>query len=336
MLTTRTPPGLETPVRNHYFYGKLLDVDQFELETRYLNAKRWLLNRLVTGYGVVCGLDVLPGDETNEVWIGPGVALDKWGREIIVPAKVGPVVIPARFLPPVEEDDGSGGGNGQDDASDDGGKAGAAPHASQDRPAEVYDTRQRRGDERRRGERYEDDRPGRHRPDDDYGRGHGYGHDEDDDDCDCGDITHHGRWIQIRVCYDECEADPTPVFAGDCDTAQLCLPGTIRERFHLEFHEGRHPRPNPECLAPEFFPGDRLDYGALARYVTESCPDLPKDPCIVLANIRLFGGEDGHRCEPDNIDTTVRPVVYGNDLLFKLLLSDDDEEREPRDYREKG
>ena len=79
MLTTRTPPGLETPVRNRYFYGKLLDVEQFELETRYLNAKRWLLNRLVTGYGVVCGLDVLPGDEPNELWIGPGVAIDKLG-----------------------------------------------------------------------------------------------------------------------------------------------------------------------------------------------------------------------------------------------------------------
>jgi hypothetical protein len=325
MLTTRTPPGLETPVRNHYFYGKLLDVEQFELETRYLNAKRWLLNRLVTGYGVVCGLDVLPGDEVNELWIGPGVAIDKGGRELINPTRIGPVVIPARFLPPEHDDDegssGSDGGEAAADGGDGGAKAASAPAATQDRTQQTQDGRRR------------DDRPGRYRhnrPDDD---------DDDDDDgdeCGCGHVSHHGLWIQIRICYDECEADPTPVFAGDCDTAQLCLPGTIRERFHFEFHEGRHPRPNPECLAQDFFPGDRLDYGELARYVTESCPDVPKDPCIVLANIHLFGAEDGHRSDPDNVDITVRPVVYGNDLLFKLLLSDDDDERERHDYREKG
>ena len=49
---------LQAPKRNHYFHGKLLDVYHFELETAYLNFKRRMLNRLVTGYGVVCGLNV--------------------------------------------------------------------------------------------------------------------------------------------------------------------------------------------------------------------------------------------------------------------------------------
>lgn len=49
---------LKQPVRNKFFYGKLLDVLHLELETDYLNGKRWLLNRLVTGCGVVCGLNV--------------------------------------------------------------------------------------------------------------------------------------------------------------------------------------------------------------------------------------------------------------------------------------
>lgn len=78
---------LSTPERNHFFYGKLMDVDQFEKETRYFNEKRWLLNRLVLGRGVVCGLKVqfLPG-KPGWIVIEPGVALDGWGREIIVPA----------------------------------------------------------------------------------------------------------------------------------------------------------------------------------------------------------------------------------------------------------
>ena len=47
-----------SPVRNRYFYGKLLDVFHFDLEQTYLNTKRWTLNRLITGYGVVYGLNV--------------------------------------------------------------------------------------------------------------------------------------------------------------------------------------------------------------------------------------------------------------------------------------
>ena len=52
------PMELKTPVRNRYFYGKLLDVFHFELEQSYFNAKRWRLNRRVFGFGVICGLDV--------------------------------------------------------------------------------------------------------------------------------------------------------------------------------------------------------------------------------------------------------------------------------------
>ncbi len=75
--------ALSIPERNLYFYGKLLDVEQLEKEQRYFNRKRWLLNRLVTGSGVVCGLNVVPG-ENGEVIIQPGVAIDAMGREIVV------------------------------------------------------------------------------------------------------------------------------------------------------------------------------------------------------------------------------------------------------------
>lgn len=91
--TTSRKADLQTPVRNRYFYGKLLDAYHFELETNYLNAKRWLLNRQVFGFGVVCGLDVQWGDDHDQIVVTPGVALDKWGREIIVPEKTAPIPV---------------------------------------------------------------------------------------------------------------------------------------------------------------------------------------------------------------------------------------------------
>jgi hypothetical protein len=82
------------PSRNRYFYGKLLDVFHFELEQVYFNRKRWMLNRLITGYGVVCGLDVRHGPDRDQVIVTPGLALDKLGREIVVPEQTAPLVIP--------------------------------------------------------------------------------------------------------------------------------------------------------------------------------------------------------------------------------------------------
>lgn len=97
--------ALQTPVRNRYFHGKLLDAHHFQLETAYFNGKRNLLNLFVSGYGVVCGLDVLPGPDSRHVVVTAGLALDKWGREIIVPDKTGPIEIPPHLLPdPVIDD----------------------------------------------------------------------------------------------------------------------------------------------------------------------------------------------------------------------------------------
>lgn len=92
----KTRDGIQTFVRNRYFYGKLLDVFHFELEQDYLNGKRWLLNRLVTGYGVLCGLDVQPAKQGRAVEVTPGVALDRGGREIVVPRTSEPIELPPR------------------------------------------------------------------------------------------------------------------------------------------------------------------------------------------------------------------------------------------------
>lgn len=73
--------------RNRYFYGKLLTVRDFEIEQNYHNAKRSMLNRLVTGAGVVCGLGVTASDEST-LMIESGLALDYQGREIVLPEAV--------------------------------------------------------------------------------------------------------------------------------------------------------------------------------------------------------------------------------------------------------
>jgi hypothetical protein len=86
--------GLDTPVRNNYFYGQLLDVENFQLETAYGILMRRLLSQLVLGWGVVCGLgvDVLSGG--RRITIDEGLGIDRWGREIVVPHKTEPIEIP--------------------------------------------------------------------------------------------------------------------------------------------------------------------------------------------------------------------------------------------------
>ena len=84
MLTETRGAVLETPKRNNFFYGKLMDVDKFDLEQQYFNNKRLLINRLVIGHGVVCGLDISPGAGAGEIIVHAGVAIDGLGREIVV------------------------------------------------------------------------------------------------------------------------------------------------------------------------------------------------------------------------------------------------------------
>jgi hypothetical protein len=75
---------LESPTRNRYFYGKLLTERHFDLEQRYFNRKRWLLNRLTLGSGVICGLNVVRA-AGGKLQVTAGVAIDGFGREIVVP-----------------------------------------------------------------------------------------------------------------------------------------------------------------------------------------------------------------------------------------------------------
>jgi hypothetical protein len=90
--------------RNKYFYGKLMTVRDFELEQEYFNGKRYLLNRLIHGKGLLCGfsqLEFFQGD-AEEVRIrfkDGGIALDALGREIIAPVNMEKKVLNEEGLP---------------------------------------------------------------------------------------------------------------------------------------------------------------------------------------------------------------------------------------------
>lgn len=231
--------GVSTYVRNRYFYGKLLDVRHFEMEQTYFNAKRWLLNRLVIGYGVVCGLDVTPGEDGNSIKVTPGVAIDKWGREIVVPQLSAAVPLKADL------------------------------EGSTDPGASLCD--------------------------------------EDEGPC-----------VHVAICYHECESDPVPALGGDCDETSLCSPGAIRERYEIVVRSGKLPDISVDCTVPDLISGCKINYPALARYISGPCPECPDDPCIGLANVRL--PEQGSKLTAEHINIAVRPIVFNLDLLHDLLV----------------
>lgn len=71
--------------RNKYYFGKLMSVEDFNLEQKYSNDKRRLINLYVLGTGVVAGMYVVRIDERT-ISVERGFALDAQGREIVIDA----------------------------------------------------------------------------------------------------------------------------------------------------------------------------------------------------------------------------------------------------------
>jgi len=84
--------------RLRYFYGQLLSAGDFQKEQDYWRRKNQLHNRFALGHGVVCGLGVSPLTTTqgNGVRISAGLALDEWGREIVISTDVD--IVPLRLF----------------------------------------------------------------------------------------------------------------------------------------------------------------------------------------------------------------------------------------------
>ena len=83
--------GVERFERNRYFHGKLMTARDMEAEQTYHASRLHTVARHVLGQGVVCGLRAAVesddgGTESDEVTVrvDPGVALDCWGRPVVV------------------------------------------------------------------------------------------------------------------------------------------------------------------------------------------------------------------------------------------------------------
>lgn len=72
--------------KTRYFHGMLLTDRDFREEQIYHNEKRKLLNRMLHGWGVVCGLKIEPTspNPSSKIIIKLGLALDCAGKEIFV------------------------------------------------------------------------------------------------------------------------------------------------------------------------------------------------------------------------------------------------------------
>jgi hypothetical protein len=87
-----TDAPCDSGLRNQYFEGKRLTADSFRVEQSYLLERRRLLNRAIHGWGVVYGYAMKPvrdgkcrtEEESGSLEIGPGLALDECGRELLL------------------------------------------------------------------------------------------------------------------------------------------------------------------------------------------------------------------------------------------------------------
>lgn len=73
--------------RNRYFQGKMLTSADFQAEQAYMNDKRWFLNRLMFGSGIVYGMSVFNLDDLS-ILVESGAAIDDLGREIVIDSSV--------------------------------------------------------------------------------------------------------------------------------------------------------------------------------------------------------------------------------------------------------
>jgi hypothetical protein len=81
----------DSGLRNNYFDGKRLSTQSFRIEQKYGLERRRLLNRAIHGWGVVYGYAITPEPlddckkqhQAGKLRIGPGMALDPCGRELL-------------------------------------------------------------------------------------------------------------------------------------------------------------------------------------------------------------------------------------------------------------
>ncbi len=88
-MSMDTPKGKHCDYNNfkraRYFHGMLMTDRDFTEEQLYHNEKRKMLNRMLHGWGVVCGLKITPTNPaSSKIVIERGMALDCRGSEIVL------------------------------------------------------------------------------------------------------------------------------------------------------------------------------------------------------------------------------------------------------------
>ena len=89
-LCSSTPCDRGVAERPRYYPRQLITSDDLTLEQEYFRNKQRVHNRLLHGWGVVCGANVCPSPDPNggykswEVIIKPGYILGPYGDEIVI------------------------------------------------------------------------------------------------------------------------------------------------------------------------------------------------------------------------------------------------------------
>ena len=79
------PDDTDNLDRTRFFFGQLLGQDDYEREQEYHRAALRRHNRLLHGWGVATGFDVVASSaQPAEVVVFPGYALDRCGREVML------------------------------------------------------------------------------------------------------------------------------------------------------------------------------------------------------------------------------------------------------------
>jgi hypothetical protein len=291
------PCDLDRFCRNHYFTGKLLTARDLTLEQRYFRDKLRLHHRILHGWGVACGLLVKPHPycPDRRLIVEPGVAIDKCGYEIVVPAPVEielPQVAknarPASPCPP-EQDGGYGRGDEHDHKH-------AHAHEHERKGERPY----QRGYGERRGAEQDDSRRDEPR----------YGSPKQPENP--YPSKPPAPCVPLSIClrYAECEEDfgPAPFDECGCNGSERRQANRVCEGYVLEFRFEEPPRVD-RC--------DEQDTDLCARLL-EPCAQPEQADCIPLAYIEDY--RPGETIVDERINNQdYRPLLASTRVLERAL-----------------
>jgi hypothetical protein len=106
MTSTTSPAAKAAPSsqRPRYYARQVVTADDLNLEQQYFREKLRRHNRLLHGFGVVCGVDVIAGTDPYMVTVKCGALISPEGDDITIPRDVGFDVRRQCTAPPETQD----------------------------------------------------------------------------------------------------------------------------------------------------------------------------------------------------------------------------------------